>query len=307
MAGEKSKKSGEYGEEIAYNFLKLIGWTTVEKGVTIDCVVEEHERKSETHGIDGYFGYKSKLLQYFIQEDIIISVKHTIDEYPNSPTTLFKAHLKDISRAMHCFPHDSLYYERKIDGNTTKRKTFGVLFWISSGSDDDFDVVEKVKTFRNSDKIDYEPVYLVDNNRMYFILQSISYVKSKFFDYSFIYHPTGYNQNNPATSEDFGEILPVQLINTNILPMRVNGNDGSKNLVVSVNENFSEESLKRVLGFAKVLTNTWPNNIYILYSDFQTLKHTESVERVKSIFNDSKFTDTVKVKTYLENISSLGG
>ena len=96
MAGEKSKSSGEYGERIVSNFYKLIGWNSVEENVTIDCVNDKHKRKSYTHGIDGYYGYKSELLKSHTQEDILISVKHTTNKYPSNPTSKLKLYLTCI-------------------------------------------------------------------------------------------------------------------------------------------------------------------------------------------------------------------
>lgn len=306
MAGEKSKNSGEFGEKIVTNFLDLIGWTSAENGITIDCVNDEHGRTSKTHGIDGYFGYKSKLLQYYVQEDILISVKHTVNKYPSNPTTKFKEHLKDLAEGIDCFPQDEKYSQRKIPESIQKRVASGVIFWISQADEDSKDIINKVSNFRNTDKLDYGPIYLVDNNKLSFILQSINYAKRHFSDYNFAYHATGFNQNNPAESMDFGKVLPVQLINTSLLALKVTKGD-QDNLAIFVNENFSEDSLKRVFGFAKVLASSWPKKTFIFYGDYHNLDGKNTVKRVKTTFNDREFTDKVEVKSYIEDIASLGG
>ncbi|MCJ1989684.1 GapS4a family protein [Lactococcus carnosus] len=305
MAGEKSKNSGEFGEKIISNFLQLIGWTSSEEGITIDCVNEQHNRKSKSHGIDGYYGYKSELLKQNTQEDILISIKHTTNEYPSSPTSLFKGYLKDISEGMECFPFDAKYIDRKIPQNIQERKIFGVIFWISQASDDSKDIIADVSNFNNTDKIDYGPVYLVDNNKLNFLLQSIKYAQNKYDDYTFEYHSTGFNHTNPAESKESGKILPVQLINTNILPIRAQ-QDGKECLTVFLNEGFNEDSLKRSLGFTKMLANAWPTRTFILYPDYNHLDGENTVKRVKTIFNDADFTSKVVVSSYNENIASLG-
>jgi hypothetical protein len=305
MAGEKSKNSGEFGEKIISNFLQLIGWSSLEEGITIDCVHEQHNRKSESHGIDGYYGYKSELLKQHTQEDILISVKHTTNEYPSSPTSLFKGFFKDISEGMECFPYDSKYVDRKIPQNIQERKTFGVIFWISQASDDTRDIIADVSNFNNTDKIDYGPVYLVDNNKLNFMLRSIRYAQKTYDDYQFEYHFTGFNHTNPAESRECGKILPVQLINTNILPIRAQ-QDGKDYLAVFLNENFSEDSLKRSLGFTKMLAKAWPAQTFVLYPDYNHLYGKNTVQRVKKNFQDEDFTSKVVVGSYNENLASLG-
>lgn len=305
MAGEKSKNSGEFGEKIVSNFLELIGWTSAEEGITINCVNEQHNRGTKTHGIDGYYGYKSELLKQHTQEDVLISVKHTINVYPSNPTNAFKGYLKDISEGMDCFPYDDNYGERKIPQNIQERKTFGVIFWVSQASDDSTDIISRVSNFNNTEKIDYGPIYLVDNNKLNFIRQSIIYAKNQYDDYDFEYHFTGFNHTNPAESKEHGKILPVQLINTNILPIRAE-QEGKKYLTVFLNEDFSVESLKRSLGFTKMLAKSWPNQTFILYPDYNHLDGKNIVKRVKTIFNDANFTDKIVVGSYNDNIASLG-
>jgi hypothetical protein len=304
MAGEKSKSSGEFGEKIVTNFYKLIGWNSVEENITIDCVNDLHNRKSYTHGIDGYYGYKSELLKSHTQEDILISVKHTTNKYPPGPTSKFKSYLKDLAEGMQCFPMDENYVNRKISG-IQERKTSGVIFWISKLEDDNRDITKDIWNFNNTDKIDFGPIYLVDNNKLNFLLKSINYAIHNFDDYNFEYHFTGFNHTNPAESKSYGKILPVQLITTNILPIRVK-KENQEFLSIFINEEFNEDSLKKAMGFAKMLANSWPAKTFILYSDYNHLDYSNVVERVKTIFNDNEFTNTVEVRSFKDDIASLG-
>ncbi|VDG96960.1 Uncharacterised protein [Lysinibacillus sphaericus] len=306
MSGEKSKSSGEFGEKIVSNFFKLIGWSGVEEGITIECVFhEEHARPSKKHGIDAYFRYKSELMKSNTQEDVLVSIKHTANKYPSSPNSIFKSHLKDLAYAMECFPYDKDYVGRKLPSGIQDRNLSGVIFWISQEDDDRTDLISKVCNFNNTDKIDYGPIYLVDNNKLSFLYNSIKYVQKHFDDYDFEYHKTGFN-NNPAEFHDYGKVLPVQLINTNILPIRF-FEESSSGIAVFLNEPFSEESLIKVVGFTKLISKDWPEKVYIFYSDYNKLTHSNIVERVRSNFTDTKFKSKIYVKSFIDSIATLGG
>jgi len=306
MAGEKSKSSGEFGEKIVSNFFKLIGWSGVEEGITIDCFYSEaHARPSQTHGIDAYFRYKSELMKSHTQEDVLVSIKHTSNKYPSSPVSAFKSHLKDLAYGMECFPFDTGYINRKLASGIQQRRLSGVIFWISQGDDDKADLISKVSNFNNTDKIDFGPIYLVDNNKLSFISNVVKYVQKNFVDYNFEYHKTGFN-NNPAEFNDYGKMLPVQLINTDILPVRIveNSNNG---VAVFLNEPFSEESLTKAVGFSKLISKDWPEKVYIFYSDYNKLAHSNVVERVRSNFSNTNFENKIHVKSFIDSIASLGG
>lgn len=306
MSGEKSKSSGEFGEKIVTNFYRIIGWEGVEDGITIDCVFkEEHERPSQSHGIDGYYRYRSELMKNNTQEDILISIKHTARKYPSSPTSKFKAHLKDLAYGMECFRYDKEYASRQLPSGIQDRRLSGVIFWISQEDDDKTDIISKVSNFHNTDKIDYGPIYLVDNNKISFLSSVVKYAQSYFDDYNFEYYKTGFN-NNPAEFHDYGKVLPVQLINTNILPIRFT-KDSKKGIAIFLNEQFTEDSLIKAAGFSKLISKDWPEIINIFYSDYNKLEHSNIVERVKTSFSDASFKSKIHVKSFIDNIASLGG
>lgn len=77
--GEKAKSSGEYGEKIVKNLLEIFGWKDCFSGVTVPCVHQDTHKKqnadkSEKHGIDYVFKYKSPLRDA-TRHDVLISVK----------------------------------------------------------------------------------------------------------------------------------------------------------------------------------------------------------------------------------------
>lgn len=55
MSGEPSKQSGELGEKLAKEFLKLIGWDPSINTINIPCTIKSHNRKS--HGDDVLYVY----------------------------------------------------------------------------------------------------------------------------------------------------------------------------------------------------------------------------------------------------------
>jgi hypothetical protein len=305
MSGEQSKSSGEFGEKIVSELLKLIGWGNADFNPTIDCINEDHGRKSKKHGLDFVFSLESPLINH-VQDDVLISSKHNLEKYPDYPTSKFKEYLFELAEAMDCFPYDSVYSELRVSNHIQERQVSGIIFWISSKDDMEKDIVKEINQFRNSDKIEFGPIYLVDNNRANFLYRSINYSKNKYGQYKFYYHPTGYNDNDPFVSKNFGNKLPVQLINTNILPIRVDPNEGGPTLLLFVNENFNENSLKRIMGFTQRLTRSWAKQIIILYLDYLEIEHKNIVQSSKRLFEDNEFIHTIEVRSFRDTIPTLG-
>lgn len=301
MSGEKSKSSGEFGETIVTEFLKLIGWSSATPNPTITCwEPDKHKRPRKKHGVDFIHNFESPLMND-TQEDIIISVKHTVNDYPKNPTNDFKKYILDLSRAIECYPSDSQYGKYRVNNYIKEHQRAGILFWISSDKNaENRDITAEITNFRISELDAYGPIYLVDNKKIDFLIKSIKYAKRKYDDIKFNYHHTGYNLG--SNSIDSGNILPVQFITTNILPLRAEGNI----LLLFLNEPFSENSLKRSMGFAKAITSTWPKSIVILYPNYFELEDREVVQSVKRLFNEEAFISIVKVRSFIEDMKSFG-
>lgn len=305
MSGEKSKSSGEFGEKMTSELLKLIGWGNTDNNPTIDCLDEEHGRKSKKHGLDFIFSYESPLINH-VQDDVLISAKHNIEAYPKSPASKFKEYLKELAQAMDCFPYDPEYSEKRVSNHIRETNVSGVIFWLSSKDDPEKDILKEVYQFRNTDKIDYGPIYLIDNKKANFLFKTINYTKNKYDNYKFIYHSTGFSDNDPFVKKNAGAILPVQLINTNILPIRVDPEKDGPTLLLFVNEPFNEMSLKRLMGFTQRITLGWAQHVILLFPDYLELEHKNVVKSVKRLFQDNDFGETVKVQSFIENITTLG-
>jgi hypothetical protein len=78
--GEWSKKVVELGEEIAAEFLRLIGWTSAQKGVALPCIRPEPHKvnngERRTHGIDYLLAHASPLVDG-VAQNLVVSVKYS--------------------------------------------------------------------------------------------------------------------------------------------------------------------------------------------------------------------------------------
>ncbi|ERI11808.1 GapS4a family protein [Aneurinibacillus aneurinilyticus] len=313
MPGEKSKSSGEFGEKIVNKILKLIGWVDLRKGVDIDCCEGEKHKNGKnerkTHGIDYLFSYECPLCNN-TQEDILISVKHTTNKYPAKPTNQFKEYLIDIAKTLECFPHDNEYGNQSINPSLYEARfnVSGVIFWLSNHQDDkDEGIIEKISDFRLGQEIEYGPVYLVDNKRANFLLKVINYVTSKYSEnFRFVYPSTGYNNADILKKNSSGRILPVQYINSSILPIRIDEQDKGGTLLLFVNEEFDEWRLKRLIGLSHFLTEGWGDKKIILFPDYNDLEHSNIVSNVKQLFADGNFREKVMVKSFSLDLQTLG-
>ena len=163
--GEKAKSSGEYGEKIVKNLLELFGWKNCNSGVTVPCVYQEtHKKKgsekSEKHGIDYVFQYKSPLRDA-TKHDVLISVKCR-DGYPKTEDGIkskFKEFLVDIAFASECYPACEIS-KRKIAA-TNKKIYSSLIFWIDRNRNDgrEKEILEELYRVTRKYLILREPCY----------------------------------------------------------------------------------------------------------------------------------------------------
>lgn len=303
--GEKAKSSGEYGEKIVNNLLELFGWKNCISGVTVPCVYQENHKKksankSEKHGIDYVFKYKSPLRDA-TRQDVLISVKCR-DGYPKTEDGIrnkFKEFLIDIAYASECYPTCEIA-KQKLQG-TKKKVNSSLIFWIDRNRDDrreNESVVDKIGNFYLREECHYDTVALIDNNRAQFLYTTINYAKSKYGEENskFFYINTGLNNSN-LDRKYSGTVLPFEYLNSDVLPMAINDNNQNK-LLLLVKDKFCKEYLRRLIGLAQELTSDWAANIIIAFPNFNSYEDKETVVACKSEFGDSSFTDKVKVITY---------
>lgn len=303
--GDKAKSSGEYGERIVASLLELIGWKEAKDAIKIPCVKNEnHKRdtseKSIQHGADYLYQYKCPLRDSK-RHDILISVKCR-DGYPVKESTTinkFKEFLTELAYAIECYPA-SEEYKTKISG-TTKRVTSGLIFWIDRGRDDGREyesVIDKISGFYLKEECKYETISLVDNKRVQFIYEIMSFVNNKYGkdNVQFYYISTGLN-NASLDRLYTGNVLPFEYINANVIPLAIKENENDI-LFLAVNEQFDEESLKRLIGLSQELTNTWAAKIVIGFPDYNSFEHSNAVKNAKRVFQDMRLVEKVSVITY---------
>ncbi|MFZ3591712.1 hypothetical protein ACOI1C_21465, partial [Bacillus sp. DJP31] len=194
----------------------------------------------------------------------------------------------------------------RVNSHILERKTYGVIFWLSSKDDMERDIVKEVYNFKNTEGLNFGPIYLVDNKRANFLIKSIKYTIANYGDVNFFYHPSGYNENSPYEIRNYGDKLPVQLINSSILPIRVEKMDSGPKLLLFVNESFSDNSFRRIIGLTSRITKGWTKQVVILFPDYLELEHKNIVQQVKRQFDHEDFVVTVTVRSFNGNITTLG-
>jgi hypothetical protein len=309
--GEAAKRSGDFGEKIVKNLIELMGWKNNISNIGVTCVHEDKHKianaeKRVKHGIDFLFQYRCPLKDG-IQQNVIISSKHR-DGYPETARgkkTKFKEFLYDIAYASECFPTNE-HYRTKTSG-TTKKELTGVIFWIDSSEEQRGNgVTQDISDFRLSEELEYKTVLLVDNPRADFIYDSIKFAHNEYGDekVEFFYIDTGYNNCGLERSYS-GKILPVEYLNADVLPFKIKDKDNGDVLLLTVNDIFNEDYLKRLIGLSQDLTKNWSPKIVIAFPDFSLYHHEGNVITAKQQFNDIEFISKIEIKCFKPNFRSM--
>lgn len=300
--GEWSKKIGEIGEGIVSNLLEEIGWGDAQKNLTIACVHGQRHgsdaSEKKTHGVDCFFSYPSRLSDRTL-DHLVVSVKYTSIPYPDSPTTKFKEHFYDLAKTMECFKKSTLrsVAGRQFSGVSIARNA-GILFWLTNDNRN-VDIVSRLAKSRKLEECAYEAIFIVDDFRAAFLYDSIRFVRQNYANskVEFLYPQTGKNIN-PSTREAGGDVLPVEYINSPVLPFRVTTTDNKKILVLASSDGFAGENLKRLLGLAQTLSQEFASRTVILYPDYMPLQHENIVQEAKAGFENKNYTESVGVDCF---------
>jgi len=303
--GEWSKKIGEYGEKVVETFFTVIGWNDLQKGKTIPCInsnkhLNEKGNPKETHGIDFMYSYLNPLVSGQLN-NVIVSSKFSTAKYPNNPTKLFKDYMEDLIITLECF-----------DGSESKNSILkgfacssindvGILFWLNNQHDSDDDLIINISSTRVIDTQMNNTIYIMDNKRVAFILEVMNYIKIKNdkFKHSFYYPNTGQNIN-PQGRQNAGTVLPVEFLNSSIIPIRLENKNNPKEicLFLSTIDNFEEEDFMRLIGLAKDITTDLVGDVIIAFPDYKELTHKDIVAMAKQKFQSPEFTKTISVVNY---------
>lgn len=308
--GEWSKKIGEYGENVVEKFLSVIGWDNPAKGIQIKCSKQNEEHKNKegkpvhTHGIDFLYSYMSPLVDGQLN-NIIISSKYKTEKYPNSPTNLFKEFFEDLVNTVDCFDSSEQKNQVLEDHHQfSSINDVGVLFWLNNQEDSNDDLISVIANARIDRTMD-TTIYIMDNKHVAFILDLISYIKvSNKYNYSFFYPSTGQNIN-PISRTDNGTILPVEYINSSIIPIRLENknNPNEVTFLVGSIDGFDQDGFKRLMGLAKDMSKHLTGEVIIGFPDYNDLNHKNTVSITKQGFDDVDFAKTVSVVNYHNQLS----
>lgn len=313
--GELSRKIGEHGEKLVSDFLSIIGWDEFQDDTSIDChSPTEHKRPAaqkgrRTHGIDVFFSSRSQL-QDFTLENVIMSVKYTNNAYPANPSTTFKEHLKDLAQTVECFMKSDLRAQNNEDhemSGINRANDTGVLFWLSNHKESDQDIVSKIYNINLNKELNFSTVHVVDNSRAAFIYNSISYIRNNFreHDYYFHYAFSSSNYKDPEI-EKYGSIFPVEYLTSNIIPFRlVDKLNGKVSFCLASREDFSEETINRLLYLASDVSQDFTGEFIFLFPEYDALKHDPILKRAMRIKNDKRESLNVKVKSYSNDFRNL--
>lgn len=294
--GEYSKRVGEVGESVVTEFLSLIGWKDPMRNNDIASV--DPEFRKYTNGIGGYYHYLSPMISNTI-ENVLYSCKYSNDPYPVSQIIpLFKERYTELAKAIESFKKSELK-QQTINNHEYIDNYFdrGVLFWLNNSGKGEQNIINRLEKIELNTGVNHDGIFLVDNKRIEFIYDAIcfSLLKYRDFDIDFIYFNNGLN--NDERNLRNGKIMPVQYINSSILPLRISKNDKTIVAIFTI-EGFDRDDLMKYMGIAKNIGCNSQGSTMICFPDYLETEHLPIVNNIKQIFNDPSFTTNLTVANY---------
>ncbi|GAB3638043.1 hypothetical protein GCM10027422_36330 [Hymenobacter arcticus] len=299
--GELSRTIGELGENITLeNILKKIGWRG-QPNFDIKCVSKNKHSKGQ-HGIDFFAPYIDPLISDTFAT-ILVSVKYNEAVASNAK---FAEYAEDIATASECLKFTSEYNNAKKSHQASKTKSSCVLFWLNHTSHDERNILNKVGDISTELKSRFDTIYLVDNFRLSFLYKSIIFAENLYPNslFEFVYPPTGLNDRIDGARELAGKLLPVEFINSPVLPFRLILKDNQKILLLCLNEPFDDNALRRMMGLAEGLTGGWCNKVVLTFPDYQPSQHERIKNSVCLDFTRS-FSEMIEVMSYNNSFKNL--
>lgn len=309
--GEFSKTIGEKGEKVVDEILNLLGWKSTPINESMPCNLPDTHKAAgavkgkSTHGSDSFYIYKSPFFTGQL-DHVIISSKYTKNVYPSGSSD-FKSHFKDLSYTVECYANSSLRNDNSepfddVDGE----KISGLLFWLSNQKSQFNDsILENLNPVIDSSLV-YETNYIVDSCRASFLYDCIRNARSFYAGYKFDYYyiDTG---NNPSDNNKRyrGKELPIQLIVSDIQVFRLS-RENEVIVALFMKDNFSPDSLSRVLGLAQNIAKGWATKINIHFPDYESDVHENFVFRTKRGFEGASVVDDINIASYHDTFISLG-
>jgi hypothetical protein len=301
--GESSKTSGENGEKITEELLKLIGWSNLLKGVSVPCNNKAHDKT--THGNDFVFIYNNPL--HDNRTDVVyVSSKNTERGYPKgdqSVRTKLKNHLSELDEIVSCSKISAEISQAiQTFGGRKQKKHVGLLVWLHG---DRKSLDKDIKPALSHIQLDLTsncPLYLVDMSRASFIKDAISHFRAikQGKEYHFYYPKLG-NVIAPA-DERYGGLLPVELSASDIIPIRFMLEE-KPSLCLYAKQSFSEESMKKLCSLAFDFADGWVQDIFIGLESYHPADDKQTKDSVLMAYQERKA--NVKVFCYKKSILDL--
>lgn len=300
--GETSKTSGENGEKITEEILKLIGWSNPMKGVEVSCKIKSHNK--QTHGNDFLFVYDNPL--HDNRTDIAyISSKNEKNGYAKGPQgvrTTLKKHLTELDKIISCskISPKVLSTIQQSEGRKNKRH-IGILFWLH-GNKDELD--RDIKPDLSAVQLDLEsncPIYLIDMARASFIKDAIGHFRATNHGAYNFYYPKLGTVISPV-DERFGALLPIELAASDLIPIRFMIREKPA-LCLYVKQGFSAKSLKKICGLAFDFADGWVQDIFIGLESYHPADDKEEKDAVIMGFRERAA--NIKIFCYKESILDL--
>jgi hypothetical protein len=301
--GEASKTSGENGEKITEELLRLIGWSNLLKGVSVPCNSKSHDKT--THGNDFIFIYNNPLHES--RTDIVfVSSKNTEQGYPKGEQgtrTVFKKHLSELDEIVSCskISNDVKQAVQTFQGRKQK-KYIGLLVW----SHGDRQTLNKdIKPALSRIQVDLAsncPLYLVDMSRASFIKEALGHFRAmkQGKEYHFYYPKLGNVIAN--ADERYGDLLPIELVASDLIPIRFMLGE-KPSLCLYAKQSFSEDSMKKLCSLAFDFADGWVQDIFIGLESYHPAEDKQIKDAVLMAYQDRKA--NIKVFCYRESILDL--
>ena len=298
--GESSKTSGENGEKITEELLKLIGWSNPLKGVSVPCNNKAHDK--QTHGNDFVFIYDNPL--HDNRTDIVyVSSKNIKNGYPRGDQgvrTAFKGHLSELDEIVSC-SKISTEINKAIQTfkGRKQKKHVGLLVWTHGDREALDKDIKPALCHIQLDLASNCPLYLVDMSRASFIKEAISHFKAskQGQEYHFYYPKLGNVITNAG--ERYGDLLPIELLASDLIPFRFLL-DEKPSLCLYAKQAFSGDSLKKLCSLAFDFSDGWVEDIFIGLESYHPADDKQTKDAVLMAFQERKA--NIKVFCYKESI-----
>ncbi|MBN6514757.1 MULTISPECIES: hypothetical protein [Acinetobacter calcoaceticus/baumannii complex] len=300
--GELSKTSGENGEKLTEELLKLMGWKNFMRGINVTCNKPLHNK--ETHGNDFFYIYHNPLHDQ--KTDIVyISTKNSSKGYPpgsQGTRTKLKKHVLELESIIDCSKISPEINSAVNSFSCRKQKRhFGMLFWWHGNKEQiDRDIKQDLSAIQ-MDLGAKHPIYLIDMARATFIKDAITHFRSSTHGtYNFYYPKLG--SIVISSDERYGPILPIELIASDIIPIRFMIDDQPA-LCLYAKQNFSEEVLKKLCSLALDFADAWVKNIFIGLENYHPADDRHKKDEVLMSFQEREA--DIKVFCYKQSVLDL--